>query len=97
MSLSGLNLLAANHNSGAKKLAGIAQEGGQGAKASRGSESINNLAQRDQIDQAEEVSVNTGIKSRKAGSPTNIDGSEHAASGRGVSDVTQSAGQEADA
>lgn len=95
MSITGVNLLATNYNAIGSKAAGLAQEGGQGASAKHGSESINNLAQKDRIEQAEEVSVNTGIKSKKPGSPTNIDGQQHAASGTGASEIGQSAGQEA--
>lgn len=97
MTASGLTLLAVNHNAGGKKLAGIAQEGGQGASSKRGSESINNLAQTDGIEQAEEVAVNTKLVAKKTGSPTNINAQEHAASSRGTSEVGQSAGQEASA
>jgi hypothetical protein len=95
MSLSGLNLLAANHNSGAVLGTGLKQEGGQGASSKHGSESINNLAQSDAVEQHEESIVDTTLLSKKHGSPTNIDGSEHAASGRAASNVGQSAGQEA--
>lgn len=95
MSLSGLNLLAVNHNAGAILGTGLKQEGGQGASSKNGSESINNLAQSDAVEQHEESIVDTTLLSKKHGSPTNINGSEHAASGRAASNVGQSAGQEA--
>jgi len=95
MALTGLNLLAADHNAGAILAAALKQDGGQGAKAEHGSESINNLAQSDVVEQAEESTVDTALISKKVGSPTKIDGSSHAASGRGLTDLGQAGGQEA--
>jgi len=95
MALTGLNLLAADHNAGAILAAALKQDGGQGAKAEHCSESVNNLAQSDVLEQAEESTVDTKLVSKKVGSPTKIDGSSHAASGRGLTDLGQAGGQEA--
>ena len=95
MAITGLNLLAADHNAGAILAAMLKQDGGQGASAQHGSESINNLAQSDVVEQAEESTVATKLVSKKVGSPTNINGENHAASGRGLTDLGQAAGQEA--
>jgi hypothetical protein len=95
MAITGLNLLAADHNAGAILAAMLKQDGGQGASAQHGSESINNLAQSDVVEQAEESTVATKLVSKKVGSPTNINGEDHAASGRGLTDLGQCVGQEA--
>jgi hypothetical protein len=97
MSISGLNLLAANYNAMGGKVADLTEEGDQGAQAKHGSVSVNNLAQKDHIEQAEEVTVNTDLTAKKPGSPTNIDGQAHTATGDGVSEVDQDGGQEASA
>ena len=95
MGVSGLNLLATDYSAGAALKTGLLQDGGQGAGARHGSDSINNLAQADVIEQHEESAVNTKLVSKKVGSPTNIDGHTQSASGRAASSLGQSAGQEA--
>jgi len=95
MGVSGLNLLATDYSAGAALKTGLLQDGGQGAGARHGSDSVNNLAQTDVIEQHEESAVNTKLVSKKVGSPTNIDGHTQQASGRATSSLGQSAGQEA--
>ena len=95
MGVSGLNLLATDYSAGAALKTGLLQDGGQGAGARHGSDSVNNLAQADVIEQHEESAVNTKLVSKKVGSPTNIDGHTQSASGRAASSLGQSAGQEA--
>ena len=95
MAVSGLNLLATDYNAGAALKTGLLQDGGQGASARHGSDSVNNLAQADVIEQHEESTVNTQLVSKKVGSPTNVDGHTQHASGRAASNLGQNAGQEA--